>query len=165
MNRRKKAPMKKTGSNKPPQDPSAVSALVNCRFVNGSSATSDSQNKFSEIAAKLQALAKDAVETLHAGLLDRSDSTRIRSASTVLRLWCEFEQISARVGLSSIECSPCPECANPNRKIPLEFIDEITTKYAKDIEKFQAYLRSSEASETDGDGESEEAQDRLKSRK
>lgn len=54
----------------------------------------DSPKKFSEIAAKLQVLADDAVETLRAGLLSVSDSSSIRAASTILRLWAEFEQMS-----------------------------------------------------------------------
>ncbi len=66
------------------------------------SSAADSQQRLSDLAAKLGALADDAIDALHAGLLGVSDPNTIRAASTILQLWVEFEEareIERRIAL------------------------------------------------------------------
>ncbi len=52
------------------------------------------QNSIEFVTTKLQAVAKDAVATLHAGLFNPSPSVRIRAALAILNLGKDFEKIS-----------------------------------------------------------------------
>jgi len=56
---------------------------------------------FEEVAARLEAAAIDAVTIFHAGLLDGSESTRIRAAAAILSfgtIFAEIHDLKSRVG-------------------------------------------------------------------